>query len=212
MDTQPDLACPACDILVHYTPLESHQKAVCPRCGTHLYSHISHSIEKTFAISCTGLILLIPTNIYPVLSLSALGQKQSSTLLSGSISLYQEGFYWIALLVLLFSIIIPTIKLLLMCIVSGSLYFNTPIRYQANYFKWYLHLDEWGMLEVYLLSIIVAFVKLQDMADVIIGTGLYCFIALLLISSLLSSLSDKYQFWETIAQCQQKKMLSNHQP
>jgi paraquat-inducible protein A len=189
--------------LLPYQTIQPHQKALCPRCGQILYKNSEHSIEKILAITLTGLLLFLPANLLPIMQLSALGAVQKSTLFTGCISLFHNGFLWIAFLVLCFSVFIPLVKLILLFVVSLALYSHTPIAALSSLFKLYLHLDEWGMLEVYLLSLIVAFVKLNDMADIAIGIGFYCFVALQLIVSLLSSLLDEHQFWESIESNQQ---------
>jgi paraquat-inducible protein A len=84
--------------------------------------------------------------------------------------------------------------------ISGSLHrerFSPLLPYA---FRYYHYLDEWGMLEVYMLGVLVAVVKLSGMASVLPGIGLYCFIALLLVTTLMSSLLDEEGFWTRIEQ------------
>jgi paraquat-inducible protein A len=66
------------------------------------------------------------------------------------------------------------------------------------------HLDEWAMLEVYMLAIIVACTKLMALAPLKFGWGLYAFIALLIITAMLTSNLDKELFWYRIGQLRQE--------
>jgi len=194
------IACKDCDLLLERVDTPVGEKALCPRCENPLYQRRELGIEHTLALALTGLLLFIPANLLPVMSLQLVGQETSTTIYQGSLVLFQEGLYWTALLVFSASVIIPLCKLLLMLFVSGSLYvkYYSPLLPYA--LRYYHHVDEWGMLEVYMLAVLVAVVKLKGMASVIPDIGLYCFIALLLVTTLMSSLLDEDCFWQKIEQ------------
>ena len=152
----------------------------------------------TLALAITGLLLFIPANLLPVMSLQLIGQETSTTIYEGSLVLFREGLYWTALLVFSASVVIPLCKLLLMLFVSGYLYLGRSSPLLPYAMRYYHHIDEWGMLEVYMLSVLVAVVKLKGMASVIPDIGLYCFICLLLVTTLMSSLLDHDAVWQQI--------------
>jgi paraquat-inducible protein A len=194
------IACKDCDLLLERVDTPVGDKALCPRCANPLYQPRENSIEHTLALAITGLLLFLPANLLPVMSMDLVGQESSTTIYQGSLVLFQEGLYWTALLVFFASIAIPFCKLLLVLFISGSLHrerFSPLLPYA---FRYYHYLDEWGMLEVYMLGVLVAVVKLSGMASVLPGIGLYCFIALLLVTTLMSSLLDEDCFWTRIEQ------------
>lgn len=193
-------ACPQCDLLLKTVKVEIGVKAHCPRCGYLLYRPHRHSVEKTFALSMTGLILFIPANLLPLVGIKILGNNKDGTLWSGVESLYTEGMWGLAILVFLASMLFPLLKILLSLFISGCLFFNQPSSKLALCMRYLKHLDEWAMLEVYTLGIIVACVKLESMAELRFGFGLYAFAGLLLITGMLSSNLDEYYFWQRIAQ------------
>jgi paraquat-inducible protein A len=127
-----------------------------------------------------------------------LGNAQEATLWSGVRTLYDEGLWAVAGLVFLASMLFPLLKILLSLLVSGHLYFNTPHRYLSTWMRTLRHLDEWAMLEVYTLSIIVACVKLSASTELKFGLGLAAFVALLLAMVSLSSYLDERIFWQRI--------------
>lgn len=192
------IACKDCDLLLERVETPPGDKALCPRCANPLYQPREQTIERTLALALTGLLLFIPANLLPVMSLGLVGQESSTTIYQGSVVLFREGLYWTALLVFFASIVIPFGKLLLMLFVSGCLQLHRFSPLLPYAFRYYHYLDEWGMLEVYMLSVLVAVVKLKGMASVIPGIGLYCFIALLLVTTLMSSLMDEDYFWTRI--------------
>lgn len=192
------IACKDCDLLLERVDTPPGEKALCPRCASPLYQPREQTVESTLALAVTGLLLFLPANLLPVMTLDLVGQVSSTTIYQGSLVLFEEGLYWTALLVFFASVVIPLCKLLLMLFVSGCLQLQRSSPLLPYAFRYYHYLDEWGMLEVYMLSVLVAVVKLKGMASIIPGIGLYCFIALLLVTTLMSSLLDQDDFWNRI--------------
>lgn len=193
-------ACPECDLLLNIALPAIGEKAHCPRCGYLLQRPRKQSIERTFALSIAGLILIFPANLMPLVGIKVLGSARDGTLWSGVITLFEEHMWAVAVLVFLSSILFPLLNIILSLLVSAHLYFKKPNRYLASWMRWLQHLDEWAMLEVYTLGIIVACVKLASMSELKFGFGLYAFVALLVITGMLASSLDKYLFWRRIGQ------------
>lgn len=198
-------ACPECDVLLKLASPALGEKAHCPRCGYLLQRPRKQSIERTFALSIAGLILMIPANLMPLVGIKILGNSNDGTLWSGTVMLAHEDMWIVAILVFLSSILFPLLNIILSLLISAHLYFNTPNRYLALWMRCLQHLDEWAMLEVYMLGIIVACVKLSSLADLKFGFGLYAFIALLIITVMLTSSLDKYLFWQRIGRVRSKQ-------
>ncbi len=192
------IACFECDLLIARQPVPVGSRAKCPRCGHVLHQPVQRSIEKIMALAITGLLLFIPAVSMPLLTLNLLGKSEQETMLSGIIALYEGGYGWVAVLVGLCSIIIPLLKLVLLFYVSVCLSLKSRCSGVAKSFRLYHRLDTWGMLEVYLLGILVSIVKLLDTAEVVPGIGLYCFVGLLLVTVLLSASLDEVSIWEAI--------------
>lgn len=192
------IACPACDLVYENISIDYSQNSYCSRCGTLLNSPKKNSIINTLAFSIAGLILFFPAILLPIMTLKVLGETQQSTLLSTPYMLFKHDMKIIAILVFLFSVLIPFAKLVLIFITSLSLQLEKISPVTAILFRWYQIIDEWGMIEVYMLGILVAYIKLVDMAEVILGSGLYMFSALLVVVSLLSSFMDDRLFWSKL--------------
>lgn len=193
-------ACPECDLLLNIALPAIGEKAHCPRCGYLLQRPRKQSIERTFALSIAGLILIFPANLMPLVGIKVLGSARDGTLWSGVVTLFEEHMWAVAVLVFLSSILFPLLNIVLSLLVSAHLYFKKPNRYLAGWMRWLQHMDEWAMLEVYTLGIIVACVKLASMSELKFGFGLYAFVALLIITGMLASSLDKYLFWRCIGE------------
>ncbi|MEY3808228.1 MAG: hypothetical protein RI893_1204 [Pseudomonadota bacterium] len=194
------IACPECDLLLNPARPLLGEKVHCPRCGYLLQRPRKQSIERTFALSIAGFILIFPANLMPLIGIKMLGNSKDGTLWSGVISLFEEHMWGIAILVFLSSILFPLLNIILSLLISTSLFFNKPNRYLANWMRLLQHMDEWAMLEVYMLGMIVACVKLASTSELKFGFGLYAFVALLIITGMLASSLDKVLFWRYINQ------------
>ena len=201
-------ACPECDLLLNTAQPKIGENAHCPRCGLLLSRPHKQSVEHTFALSVAGFILFFPANLLPMVGITVLGNANTGILFSGVLALFNEGMVAVAIVVFLASIMFPLVHISLSLLISGHLYFNRSNRYLAHWMRWMHHLDEWVMLEVYLLGIIVACVKLMAIAPLKFGWGLYAFIALIIITTMLTSGLDTGLFWQRIEQLRKK---DNHE-
>lgn len=190
------LACPECDLLMERTSLEPGEKSCCSRCGYQLASHRQHWQRRCFALVVTALLLFIPANFLPMMKLSLLGQTRSETVWSGVTGLYQSGAQGVAIVVLLSSMVIPLLKLSCQLLVLLSLHFGIARQAGMLLFRTFHHLREWGMLEVYLIGVLVSIVKLIDIAELSPGVGLACFAALLFTQVWLELTMSADQVWE----------------
>ena len=189
-------ACPHCDLLCEITALEPRESAHCRRCGSLLYQHKIRSINRTLAWAIAGLLLFIPANVYPILQLQALGLEQDATLFKGVIALIDNGLWSVAILTFLLTIAVPLLKHLLLSAVLWRSHRPSPRL--ARWFRYYHRIDAWGMLEIYMLGILIALVKLGDLAEVVTGLGLYSFIGLFITSVGAHISLDKSEVWERL--------------
>ncbi|MCF7201825.1 paraquat-inducible protein A [Pseudomonas oligotrophica] len=193
------VACPECDLLMRRAAVRHGQVAECPRCGYELF-RLRHAVVRPgLALVLTALLLYFPANFLPIMRLSLLGRSSSDTIWSGVLGLFQTGMQGIAVLVFLCSMAVPLLKLLCQLVVLTSMATGRGRALGMLLYRAYHHLREWGMLEVYLLGILVAMIKLRDMAELSIGVGLGCFIALLLVQVWLELVMSPQQVWQALA-------------
>ncbi|MFC3606540.1 paraquat-inducible protein A [Stutzerimonas tarimensis] len=192
-------ACPECDLLMAKPMLSPGQKAQCPRCGYQLFAAHSRIVERSLALVIAALLLFIPANFLPIMQLSLLGRTTYETVWSGVISLYQSNMRGIALIVFLCSMAVPLLKLLCQLAVLLSIRTGQGRRYGLFLYRSYHHMRVWGMLEVYLLGILVSIIKLKGMAELGLGFGLLCFVALLLVQLWLEVIMSPQQIWEALS-------------
>jgi paraquat-inducible protein A len=198
-------ACHACDMLIEKPHVSPGNKAVCPRCGTPIYEPRADTINRTLALVIVGLILLWPAIFSPILKMTIIGNNSFNTLIGGVVGLYQDSFYWVAFVVFFASILAPVAKLIVLLIVLLHLKLNIYTRWLPPLFRFYEYLGPWGMLEVYMLALLVSVTKLVDLAALHMGVGLFCFVGLLLTNTLATLTLDKEQVWKHIEKISRKK-------
>ena len=193
------VACHECDLLMRKPKLDHGEKAVCPRCGYELYAHRYNVVQRSLALVIAALLLYIPANFLPIMQLNLLGQSSQDTVWSGVVGLFDTGMQSVSVIVFLCSMAIPLLKLLCQLVVLLSIRFDVGRSYGLLLYRIYHHLRDWGMLEVYLMGVLVAIVKLADMAAMTIGLGLACFIGLLLVQVWLEVVMSPHQIWQALS-------------
>ena len=193
------VACHECDLLMRKPKLAHGEKALCPRCGYELYTHRHNVVHRSLALVIAALLLYVPANFLPIMQLNLLGQSSQDTVWSGVLGLFNSGMQGVAVIVFLCSMGIPLLKLLCQLTVLLSIHFDVGRSYGLLLYRIYHHLRDWGMLEVYLMGVLVAIVKLADMAAMTIGIGLACFVALLLVQVWLEVVMSPHQIWQALS-------------
>ena len=199
-------ACPDCDLLLKPVRAKPGEKAHCPRCGCLLLRPRKQSIERTLTLSMAGLILALPANLLPMLNISIFGNSHTGNLWSGINALIKQEMWLTGILVFFASVLIPLVNLILAFLLSLHLHLKKTNKLLAFWLRWFQHLNEWAMLEVYALSIIVAYVKLSAMADLKFGLGLYAFVCLLIVNAMLANELDYHYFWQRIGNLDMKHL------
>ena len=184
------IACHECDLLLRIPEQPGGGVARCRRCNAVVHRSIPNSIERSLALTLAGLLLFVVANSFPLLAFSMQGQVTQTTLASGVVDLYNAGMWEISLLVLITTIVVPLLQLLILVYVLLPLYLGRVPWELGTIFRFFHSLQPWGMMEVFMIGILVAVVKLVGMARIIPGTALWSFAALILILAAASASLD----------------------
>lgn len=189
------IACDACDALHRRSTLVPGQIARCRRCDCELDRHSGHDLRRLLPLTLACLILFVIANAFPIVEIEVQGLGSRTTLVGAVFELTAEGRALVAVLVLGTTILFPMIYLAIL------LYLLLPLRHDpagAGY-AWMIRgirsLRPWGMIEVFLLGVLVALVKLAGMATVIAGAALYAFIALTILLTIVIGF-DPRALWQ----------------
>ena len=196
MKEVPDtVVCPGCDAIYSRAPLHPRDVAHCPRCGTELARHPGQQQRRILPLTVACLIMFAIANLFPIVEIELQGLRSQTTLAGAVVALTAEGMSVVALLVLATTILFPFLQL---CILA---YLLVPLSREhrpagfALLVRAMQSLRPWGMIEVFLLGVLVAIIKLSSLAQVIAGPALWAFMGLTVLLTAVLSFNPR-TFWE----------------
>jgi len=175
--------------------------ALCPRCGASIHVRKPHSVAATAALIASAALLYIPANLLPVMHMHTFFSDEDDTIVSGVLSLIQEGSWPLALLVFVASIVVPLLKLiamtwLLLSVVRKS---RGNVLQRSKLFRLVEFIGRWSMLDVYAISLIVALVQIRSLATVRVGLGALAFGTVVVLTMLAAQSFDERLLWDAEA-------------
>jgi len=189
------IACQVCGLVQRAASASPKATLRCARCNSLLYRHKTNSRGRTAAFSLAALFFYVPANIYPILRMNYLGRYSESTVWDGVTGLFQQGQWAVAVIVFCASILVPLLKLLGLFLLVMKWPPAAP-RIQTNIYKVIATIGPWAMLDVFLLAILVALVKLGTFSNVRPGPGIVAFSAVVIFTLLASSSFDSRLIWQ----------------
>jgi paraquat-inducible protein A len=192
------VGCHDCDGIVEEPEVPDGGSAICPRCGGTIFRRQRQTVEVTLALSTAAAILFIVANAFPFLSFEMQGRVTETTLGSGTAALWEQGRYAVAALVFLTTILAPALQIILLLYVVAPIHLGRRVPGAVAAFRWVEHFRPWSMMEVFLIGILVALVKLADLADIVPGLALWAFALLIPILAGSSAFLDPEIVWREI--------------
>jgi paraquat-inducible protein A len=192
------IACPDCDLLHRAPRVADGASGRCCRCQALLFHQKKNSIERTLALTIAGMVLFAVANLFPFLSFDMQGRVTETTLLTGVQELYRQGMPSVSALVLLTAVLSPGIQLGLLLYVLLPLHFERRPWGLPRAFRLLRHIQPWSMMEVFLIGILVALVKLGEMAEIVPGLAIYSFAVLILVLAGAMASLDPRAVWRHV--------------
>lgn len=155
-------------------------------------------LDATLALTITGLILFALTNFFPLLGLKAQGMSQELTLWKASVAFWAQGFQILALLLVVNLILLPLFELFTLLWVLITIQRNQSNASARFLYRWMTKLKPWGMLEVFMLGVLVAVVKLGDLAILVVGPAFWSFAFLIVCMAAATALLDPFVVWNRL--------------
>ncbi len=182
--------CHRCHML---TPLTT-----CPRCHGNTYARKPYALHKVWALSITAALLYIPANVLPIMHTTFLGQTEGNTIISGVVSLWQSDSKPIAMVIFIASVIIPIFKISVLLWLSYLLHKGAQ-HGELAYTKIYQAIEfigKWSMIDVFVVTILVALVQLGRFMEVTPGQGAFYFACMVVTSMLAAHAFDPRLLWD----------------
>ncbi len=193
------VACHECDLLQLLPDLSAGGKASCSRCGCTLATRPVDPIERPLALGIAALLVLVVANTSPLMGLSAVGRHASTTIIGGAYQMWLEGQEVTAVIVAFCAVIAPAGYLLCLLIVLFAVRRPPAPSWVGGMLRWAERARPWAMTEVMMLGIMVALIKIADLAKVEAGIGMYAVGVLMLLFPAILSSVDTEELWARVA-------------
>jgi len=192
------VGCPHCDLLQRLPELAPKTSARCPRCNLELKRGRERPLERTLALTIAAAILLVVANSTPMLGLAAVNRTASTTVFGGVVQLWSDDERIVALLVLFTAIVAPAAQIgLMLAVLLGALR-AAPPRWVGKLLRHLPTTYIWSTIEVMILGVMVALIKIADYATVIPGVALFVLGALVFLLAAMQASFDPDEVWTRV--------------
>ncbi len=177
---------------------EAQYDLLCSRCHASLHPRLSNSISRTWALLLTAMILFIPANIYPIMIVDTIAGKVESTIMEGIVVFIQSREYFVAIVIFIASIIVPAIKLVGLAIILYSIQKDSRTfrRHRSLMYRFIQFIGRWSMLDIFVVSIMVAIVNFGVVSQIYAGMGAVAFALVVIITMYAAITFDPRLIWD----------------
>jgi len=189
------VSCHRCHLLCQHVSRPSS----CPRCGSTLHSRKPKSVARTWALVIAAIIFYIPANVLPITHTASFAGVQSDTIMSGVIYFIQSGSWPVALIIFVASVFVPLMKLIILITLMISVQFRwrwRPVD-RTRLYRLTEAIGRWSMLDIFVVTILVALVHFGSLANISAGAGAIYFAAVVVITMFAAETFDPRLIWDT---------------
>jgi paraquat-inducible protein A len=192
------VACLDCDLLQRIPALPTGATARCRRCGHTMAFSRPDSLDRTLALTLAAAIVLIIANVSPLMGLSVSGRQASTTILGGAMEMWLRGQQITAMLVVFCTVVAPAIHIGIMSTILLAVRRTPAPWWVGTLLRWSEWYQPWGMVEVMMLGILVALIKIAELATVIPGIGIFAAGALVALIAAMTVSFDPREVWQRV--------------
>jgi paraquat-inducible protein A len=198
------LSCHTC-ALVSRAPAAA--AALCPRCGEELHFRKPGSVGRTWAFLIAAMALYVPANTLPIMYTSSLFGSSDDTIMSGVLFLWEDGSWYLALIVFVASILVPLAKIiglvvLLVSVQAGSAW---SAGQRARLYRLIESVGRWSMLDIFVVALLVTVVQLTALASVRAGPAALAFGAVVVLTMLAAQSFDPRLIWDPVKEPRERR-------
>jgi paraquat-inducible protein A len=192
------IACPDCDLQQSIPPLPPGGSARCVRCRVTLARNPVDPILRPLALTIAAAIVFAVANTTPLMGLSAVGREATTSIMGGALQMWSQGSTITALAVAFCAVIAPGTFIAFMLVVLLAALRPPAPRWVGQMLRVATFVEPWSMSEVMLLGILVALIKIAQLATVIPGIGMYAVGLLVVLLAAIASAFDTHAIWTRV--------------
>ncbi len=194
------IVCHECGLLIELTRLPEGNKAICPRCNYTLTSSHHDAQNRVIAFALSALLFLGLSFLFPFLTFSAQGQDRTVTLIESISVMVTENFISLAVLIFIVTVLIPGGYLIGVLYVYISFKCQQLLKGTRETLKLIGYLQHWNMAEIFLIGILVSFIKIASLAEISLGVSFIAYVLFILSMAAAVLHIDKQQAWQWLKQ------------
>jgi paraquat-inducible protein A len=198
------IICESCDAVYRQVELKSREVLSCPRCGSELARHAGTQVKNMLPLTVASLIVFIIAHAFPIVEIEISGLSSQTTLLGAVMALSSEGLSLVALLVFATTLLLPLLQLLILLWLLVPLMLGQRVAGFASLLRMLHRLRPWGMVDIFLLGVLVAIIKLSTMAAILPGPALWAFMTLSVLLTVVMAF-DTRGLWKLVATIENAK-------
>ncbi len=189
--------CHDCGLLCSLPEHAAHG-AGCSRCGADLHPRKPRSLERTFAFLIAAALCYLPANLLPIMKVTSLGRAQADTIMSGVVYLLTHGMWPLAIVVFTASVFVPILKIVILTGLLVSVHRGSrwrPVE-RTRLYRITEAIGRWSMVDIFVVTILVALVRLGNLATVEAQPGAVFFGAVVVLTMLAAESFDPRLIWD----------------
>jgi paraquat-inducible protein A len=163
----------------------------------HKVSHKKYSVQYTWALIITAIVVYIPANILPIMTTRLFGQDEPNTILGGVIVLWEMGSFPIAIIIFIASIVVPIGKILILAWLNFTVqkpqYELTKARIKSYRIAEFI--GRWSMIDVFVVIVLVSMIQLGDTMSIFPGKAIIAFCGVVVLTMLAAMSFDSTLIW-----------------
>ncbi|MEE3327685.1 MAG: paraquat-inducible protein A [Myxococcota bacterium] len=178
----------------------SRHRVSCPRCYAEISRRKPETLSRTWALVISAALLYVPANLYPFLNIKILAKHEASTIFAGIEQLFSSGMWGVAMIIFFASILVPLLKILGLIFLLLSVHWHSQKHTvgRALLYRIIRSIGRWSMIDVFVVSLMIALVSLGQIATIEPGPGATCFGLVVVLTLIAAESFDPRSIWDEL--------------
>ncbi len=192
--------CHSCQLLLRVPARVRSSTLRCPRCGAVVHPRKPRSLSRTWALLLAAYVFYVPAMVLPITRITTLGRLQEDTIMSGVVYFFQSGEWPIGLVIFVASVFVPVLKLLILSLLAVSVQWRSQWRPRdrTRLYRITEMVGHWSMVDVYVVTLLVALVKAGALASIEVGPAAFYFASVVVLTILAANAFDPRLIWDAL--------------
>jgi paraquat-inducible protein A len=197
-----------CGVCHQVNQLSGTQVMACGRCGSAIQLRSAPVLNRVWALLISAMILYVPANLLPVMTVVSLGKESGNTLMGGVIHFVQSGAWSLALVVFVASILVPMVKMLVLIGMLLSVQFRwcMYLKDKTKLFRFVEFVGRWSMVDIFVIALLVGLVQFGEFASIQVGAGTLSFAGVVILTLWAPSAFDIRWLWDVCCDSQEHEL------